>query len=379
VRVSANRWVIFRVFHFLIHSEAGQNVGKSNMGKIILSEQILNAFIIALTTKIGLPEREAAVFAESLIDADLKGIHSHGLIRLPIYIRRMEAGLVDVAARTEVVRDDQTVTVLDAKNGLGQAAGVQGMEEALARAGRFGVGICGIFRSNHFGALGYYTELASRNEMIGMVTTNSFPAMAPVGGREKVIGNNPFALSVPRLNQPPITYDVSTSTVALGKILVAKQEGKTIPLGWALDQEGRPTDNPDDVIQRNGSLTPFERHKGYGFAFMLEILAGVLTGAHFGRQIRSLYNVKEFSGLGHFMMALDIRHFMELPGFYERLEHFVEDVKSSNLAAGEKEILIPGEIEHRKKRIGLAEGLAYDESLLVEINSLAGRYSCVLR
>ena len=351
---------------------------KSDMAKITLGVENLTSFMIALTTKIGLPERDAAIFAASLIDADLKGIQSHGMIRLPIYIRRMECGLVNVASSVELVKNNQAISLLDAKNGLGQVAGVRGMEEAVDRANSFGVGICGIFRSNHFGALGYYTELASRNKMIGVATTNSFPAMAPAGGREKVIGNNPFALSVPRSKEFPITYDVSTSTVALGKILVAQKEGKKIPFGWALDSEGQPTDDPDDVVLRNGSLTPFEKHKGYGLAFILEILAGVLTGANFTHQIRSLYNLKEFSGLGHFMMAINIKHFLELDDFYERLEQFIENIKRSKLAIGADEILIPGELEHRKKRLSLEKGVTYDESILEEINTVAKKYSCAL-
>jgi LDH2 family malate/lactate/ureidoglycolate dehydrogenase len=348
------------------------------MAKITLVVEEITSFIVALTTKIGLSESDAAIFAESIVDADLKGIFSHGMIRLPIYIRRMECGLVDVASRAEIVKNNQAISLLDAKNGLGQVAGVKGMEAAITSANKFGVGICGIFRSNHFGALGYYTEMASRHGMIGMATTNSFPAMAPVGGKEKVIGNNPFAVSVPRSKENPITYDVSTSTVALGKILVAQKEGKKIPLGWALDSEGKPTEDPEDVVLRNGSLAPFEKHKGYGFAVILEILAGVLTGAHFAKQIRSLYDLKEFSDLGHFMMAIDIRYFMELHDFYERLERFIENMKSSKLATGADEILIPGEIEHRKRMLSLNQGIAYEESILEEVNALAKTYSCTL-
>jgi LDH2 family malate/lactate/ureidoglycolate dehydrogenase len=346
------------------------------MTEITIKVENLHAFIIDLTTKTGLTKSDADILAASLIDADLKGIRSHGLIRLPTYIRRMESGVIDTAKKVEVVKEKGSIKILNANHGLGQVAGMRGMEMAMTVAKQFGVGICGIFNSNHFGALGYYTELASKAEMIGLAITNTFPIMAPVGGKEKVIGNNPFAISVPRSRDFPITYDVATSAVAYGKIMVAQREAKKIPLGWALDSEGTPTDNPDEVILRNGSLTPFEKHKGYGLAFVLEILAGVLTGSSFGRQIHSMFDLKELAGLGHFMMAIDVEYFIELENFYDRLEQFVQSIKFSRLAKGAEEILIPGEAEHKNKRVNVEKGLAYDLSLIEEINILAKKYSC---
>lgn len=348
------------------------------MAEIIIHVERLHSFVTDLAVKAGVPRRDAGILSESLIDADLKGIRSHGLIRLPIYIKRIECGVIDVMKKVEFVKEKDSIKVLNANHGLGQLAGVKGMEVAVEGAKKFGVGICGILNSNHFGALGYYTELGSKAEMIGLAITNSFPIMAPLGGREKVIGNNPFAISIPRSQGFPITYDVATSTVAYGKVLVAQRAGEKLPLGWALDRDGTPTDNPDDLILRDGSLTPFEKHKGYGLAFVLEILAGVLTGASFGRQIHSMFNLKEVAGLGHFMMAIDIKHFMEIENFYERLEQFVQSIKLSKLASGAEEILIPGEVENRNKALNMEKGLAYDLSFVEELNTLAQKYSSIL-
>ncbi len=348
------------------------------MTEITIKAESLNSFIVDLTIRTGLTKSDANILAESLIDADLKGIRSHGLIRLPIYIKRMESGVIDTTKEVKAVREKGSVKILNANHGLGQVAGVRSMETAIAIAKQFGVGICGVFNSNHFGALGYYTELASKTAMIGLAVTNTFPAMAPLGGKEKVIGNNPFAISVPRSRDFPITYDVSTSTVAYGKIMVAQREGKKIPFGWALDNEGNPTDDPDEVILQKGSLTPFEKHKGYGLAFVLEIFAGVLTGASFGRQIHSMFDLKELAGLGHFMMAIDIEHFMEMENFYDRLEQFVQSIKFSGLAKGTEEILIPGEVEHRNKKVNMEKGLTYDLPLVEEINTLARKYSSTI-
>ncbi len=159
--------------------------------------------------------------------------------------------------------------------------------------------------------------------------------------------------------------------------MVAQRTGKKIPLGWALDNEGNPTDDPDDLILRNGSLTPFEKHKGYGLAFVLEILSGVLTGASLGRQIHSMFDLKEVAGLGHFMMAIDVKHFMEMENFYELLEQFVQSIKISKMASGAEEILIPGEVEHRNKTLNMEKGLTYDLSFVEELNTLAQKYSSI--
>ena len=158
----------------------------------------LNDFIVELTKKAGLPEEQARILAQTLIDADLKGLDTHGLLRLPIYVKRMETGVVEVSEPVQVVREKGAIKLLDARNGLGQVACVRGMELAMEKAEQFGLGACGIINSNHCGALGYYTELAAEKRMIGLMTTNVFPLMAPVGGREKVVGNNPLAVSVPR-------------------------------------------------------------------------------------------------------------------------------------------------------------------------------------
>ena len=340
------------------------------------SKEILRAFVIDLTTRAGLSRSEAPILADSLIEADLRGIRTHGLLRLPIYIRRMEAGVIAVKETIQVSGERGAIKVLDAKNGLGQVACVRGMEEALSKAEQFGLGSCTVFNSNHCGVLGYYSELAAARGMIGFSATNVFPLMAPTGGKEKVLGNNPLALSVPRLKADPITYDVATSTVSYGKILTYQRRGEKIPLGWVLDVLGQPTDNPEAAISGQGSLTPFAGHKGYGLAFMLEILAGVLTGAAFGPQIHSLYDVRQFAGLGHFLMAMNIGYFMDPEMFFQRLERWIEMVKFSEPAAGSEEILIPGELEHRNRKRNLEEGLTYDESLLEEINLLADHYTC---
>ncbi|MBA4394863.1 MAG: malate dehydrogenase, partial [Desulfobacca sp.] len=281
----------------------------------------LSEFIIDLTKKAGLPEEQARLLADTLIDADLKGISTHGVLRLPIYIKRMETGVIDGYEPIQVVREKGAIQLLDARNGLGQVACVRGMELAMAEL--FGLGACGVCNSNHCGVLGYYTELAAEKKMIGLSTTNVFPLMAPVGGKEKVVGNNPLAVSVPRTQGPPITYDVATSTVSYGKVLTFLRRGEEIPLGWALDDKGLPTDNPEEVISKRGSMTPFAAHKGYGLAFILEILAGVLTGAGFGRQLHSLYDVDQFAGIGQFLMAINIEFFLEPEVFFRRLEEWI--------------------------------------------------------
>jgi LDH2 family malate/lactate/ureidoglycolate dehydrogenase len=338
----------------------------------------LNEFIIELTRKAGLPEEQAGLLADTLIDADLKGIDTHGLLRLPIYVKRMETGVINVNEPIRLVKEKGVIQLLDARNVLGQVACVRGMELAISKAEQFGLGASGIFNSNHCGALGYYTELAAEKKMIGLSTTNVVPLMAPIGGKEKVVGNNPLAISVPRTQGPPVTYDSATSTVSYGKVLTYLRRGEEIPLGWALDDKGLETDNPEEVISKRGSLTPFAAHKGYGLAFILEILAGVLTGAGFGRQLRSLYDADHFSGIGQFFLAINVEYFMDTDLFFGRLEEWIEQVKGSAPVRETKEILIPGEISQRNKQKNLQTGITYDEALINELNLLAHRYGVSL-
>jgi ureidoglycolate dehydrogenase (NAD+) len=335
----------------------------------------LNQFIIDLTRKAGLPLEQGRILAETLIEADLKGIRTHGLLRLPIYIKRMETGVIEVKESMQVISARGSVSQLDARNGLGQVACVRAMELALAKAEQFGLGACGVKSSNHCGALGYYTDLAAEKKMIGFCTTNVFPLMAPTGGREKVVGNNPFAISVPRAKALPITYDVATSTVSYGRVLTYLRRDEEIPPGWILDGQGLPTDNPEELISRRGSMTPFAGHKGYGLAFVLEILSAILTGASFGKGLHSLYDAGHLAGLGHFLLVLNIGFFMDPEIFFQRLEEWVAEVKGSGLAAGSREILVPGEIEQKNKAENSKTGLIYDDLLLDEIDLLAHKYA----
>jgi ureidoglycolate dehydrogenase (NAD+) len=344
------------------------------MAKAPIAVKRLYDFIMKLGQKTGLARGSAHILADTLIEADLKGIQTHGVLRLPIYIKRMETGIIDVKESMEILSDRGSVVLLDARNGLGQTACVRAMELALSKAEQFGLGVCGVCNSNHCGALGYYTDRAAAKKMIGFSSTNVFPLMAPSGGKDKVVGNNPFAFSVPRAQKEPITYDVATSTVSYGKVLTYLRRGEKIPLGWVLDGQGRDTDNPEELISRRGSMTPFADYKGYGLAFVLEILSAVLTGASFGRGLRSLYDADHPAGLGQFLMALDIRFFMEPEVFFKRLEDWVSEVKGSGLAAGAKEILIPGEIEQKNKAENSRVGLLYEDMLLDEINLLAHQY-----
>jgi LDH2 family malate/lactate/ureidoglycolate dehydrogenase len=344
------------------------------MAKAPIAVKTLYDFIMKLSQKAGLDKEAAHILADTLIEADLKGIQTHGLLRLPIYIKRMETGMIEVKENMEIISDRGSTVLLDARNGLGQTACVRAMDLALSKAAQFGLGVCGIQNSNHCGALGYYTDRAAQKNMIGFCTTNVFPLMAPSGGKDKVVGNNPFAISVPRAQDEPITFDVATSTVSYGKVLTFLKRGEKLPLGWILDGQGRDTDNPEELISRRGSMTPFADYKGYGLAFVLEILSAILTGASFGRGLHSLYDADHPAGLGQFLVGLNISFFMDPKVFFKRLEDWVAEVKGSGLAAGSEEIFIPGEIEQKSKAENSRAGLLYEDFLLDEINLLAHKY-----
>lgn len=321
----------------------------------------------------GVPPSCAAVTAENLVEADLKGIHTHGVMRLPVYVKRLRKGLVNVKPNLAFSPLSRNSWLLDGDNGLGQVVAAAAMEHAVVQAASENIAVVLVKNSNHFGAAGYYTVKAAEAGMIGFCTTNSLPLMAATGGCERVIGNNPFALSCPRKEHPPVTFDMSCSKVPVGKILMYESRGEKIPEGWALDREGRPTTDPSEAYRRGGILLPVGEHKGYGLAMIMEILAGVLTGAAFSNGIGSLYDLSGTTkmNLGHFIMALNVGSLMSEGTFYERLEELLGRVVSSKRVDNEKPIFLPGEIEERRKLQHVGKGIPMKKTVLEDLRGLA--------
>jgi LDH2 family malate/lactate/ureidoglycolate dehydrogenase len=245
---------------------------------------------------------------------------------------------------------------------MGQVSAAVAMRLAVDRAVEGGVGIVGLRNGRHCGAMAYWAMMALPAGCIGFAATNAGLNMAPWGGKDRLVGNNPFAIAIPTSRPWPMVLDMATSVAAGGKLDMAALRGEQIPLGWALDPEGRPTQDPRAA--RQGTLLPVGGPKGYAMAVMLDVLSGVLTGARFGAGLGT-------PGSGQFYMALKVESFMPLAEFYARMDALIDQIHDSALAPGFDRIYVPGEIEHDLKVQRLASGLPIEESILAELDQAA--------
>ncbi|HET7035694.1 MAG TPA: Ldh family oxidoreductase [Thermomicrobiaceae bacterium] len=330
----------------------------------------LAEFAAAALRRVGLPDEDAALVADTLLKSDLRGHSSHGIFRLPWYVRRLRSGVMRPLTALEVVRERGGVTVLDAHDGVGQVVAQRAMRLAVERAAEHGVATVAVRRSNHFGAAMYFTLEAAAAGCVGILITNASPAMAPWGGSRALIGNNPWSIAAPAGHYPPLLLDFANTVVARGKIYTARQAGNAIPPGWAIDRDGQPTTDP--VAALEGLILPIGGHKGYAQSFMFDVLAGVLTGARFASGVFGPYQAERPSGCGHLALALDIDHFMDLPEFEARVEELIVEIKSAPLAPGQVEIFYPGEPEARAEERNSRLGIPLPANTVADLDALAG-------
>lgn len=317
----------------------------------------------------GYSAQDAAYIADTLVDANLRGVDSHGVIRLAAYHRRIEAGLVEPTAVPEVVSEGSVITV-DGHRAAGQLiarAAADAVAEAAARLGSATVNARG---SAHFGAAGYFARSLARRGFIAVVVSNSEPIVVPFGGRSPLLGTNPFAFAAPA-DPHPVSLDMATSTTAMGKVLVARGEGRAVPADWGVDAEGRPTTDPERI----SALLPFGGAKGYGIGFLVEVLAGVLGGAAVSHGIGNMYS--EFSrpqDVGHWMLAIDVTRLMPLEVFTERIATLVRLAHATEPAPGFDGVLVPGEPEERIRAARLADGVPLGTAVSQELRQLGARF-----
>ena len=322
-----------------------------------------------LLQEVGVPPDQAETIAEIVVEADLRGVESHGLLRLPAYIHRVQAGLMTAVTELKTVRERGASVLLDAGSGFGQVAGVVAMSQAIDRARQFGVGVAAVRNANHFGIAAHYAMMALPHRMIGVVTANAAPSMAAWGGAAPVLGTNPICIAIPTGGDVDIVLDMASSMVARGKIRLAASKGQRIPLGWALDAEGRPTEDPKAALK--GTVVPIGGPKGYGLALIVDVLSGVMTGADFGTRLTSVHELKQHSSVGFVTQALDITAFAEWDEFQTSTATLVAEVLNSPRAPGVSRIYLPGEIEWLKQQERLESGVPVPHKVLDELRQLA--------
>jgi LDH2 family malate/lactate/ureidoglycolate dehydrogenase len=339
---------------------------------IVVTEETLGKFAAALLGACGVPEGDAATAAGILVEADLRGVHSHGVLGLLVYVKRLRAGGVAPRAAVTQVRERGAASLLDGGNGLGQVVGVAAMEHALARARDTGVALVGVRNSNHLGMNGAYAMMALRHDMIGFVTNaGSGNLLAPWGGVEALLGTNPIALAVPAGEEPPPVLDMALTQVSKGKLTLAAARGEaTIPAGWAVNRRGEPTTDTREALE--GLLVPIGAYKGAGLSFMTGLLAGVWVGGLFGREVRDLFSDPAIpQRTGHLMAAARVDAFMDPAEFRRRVDAAVREIRSSARAAGAQAILAPGERAHRLAARRRTEGIPLDGDVLRRLQALA--------
>jgi len=341
---------------------------------VLISAIPLKEFCKRILQKVGLPEPDADLTTDNLVFANLRGTDTHGISRLSIYIQLIEGKVVNTRPDLKIIKDNGATLLVDGDNALGQVSGGFAMKSAIERAKTSGISWVGVRNSGHLGALAYWAMMALPHDMIGICTTSTPSLLAPWGGKEPGVGNNPFAIAVPTGNEMPLVLDMALSVVARGNLFMAAKEGKKIPEGWAIDKNGRPTQDPNEALK--GSVLPIGAYKGAGIAMMIDVLCAVLTGSAVGPDIGSVIppDLSKPLGFGHVMMALPVDGFIPIDVFTSRLNQYIDQLKQSPLAEGFDEIVIPNEKEFHTEKNRKEKGIPLSRTTVDELSRLAEKY-----
>ncbi|KAF2226052.1 putative malate dehydrogenase [Elsinoe ampelina] len=324
-------------------------------------------FATDILTGNGLSPTDASTVASCLIAADLRGVDTHGINRLPSYMTRVRKGLNSPTAQPVLTQITPAVALVDANNAFGFIGAKLGMARAIEMAQTFGIGMVSIKHSNHFGMSAWLVQQAIDADMMSLVFTNSSPALPVWGGRSKLMGVSPIACGAP--GEHPFILDMAPSVAARGKIYKAKRRGEKIPLDWALDGEGRQTDDPGKALE--GVMLPMGGPKGSGLAVMMDVFSGVLSGSAFAGGVTGPYDFSKPADVGHFLVAIKPDLFMSMAEFKERMEELYGKVVGSEKMQGVDRIYFPGEIEQLTQKKREVEGIPFVEAEIEALNEEA--------
>jgi len=315
-----------------------------------------------------LSPQDAERVADSLVAADRRGVHSHGVLRVPEYVAKLQHGGVDPLARPAIVKDNQAALVVDANNSMGQIAAHYAMTQAIQRARQVNVAIAAVRGSNHCGALFYYAMQALPEDMIGIAFTNALPTMAPWGGKDKIVGINPLAIAIPSQRQPPIVLDAAFSYSSHGKIRVYHQKGYAIPNTWAFDEQGHPTTDTEQALK--GLLQPVGEYKGVGLAIVFGLLSSLLSGAAYGTELGNMIDGPKPGKDGHLLAAIRIGAFEDIALFKHRIDQAITQIQTSQPIQPGTPLYAPGGLEHRLSETYEREGIPLNDQTWQALQSL---------
>jgi LDH2 family malate/lactate/ureidoglycolate dehydrogenase len=337
-----------------------------------VAHEPLERLVAGLFAATGMSAEHAATAARVLVEADLRSVWSHGVARVPMYLERLRRGATKARPDITVERVAQAAVLVDGDNGSGLIVAPLAMTEAIELAKANGIGIAGVRRSNHFATTAFYSQMAANAGCIGLVFTNASPAMPPFGGSKPFFGTSPFGFAAPAPEGQTFTIDMAMSRIARGKLKFAAARGEAIPEGYALDAEGRPT--RDGAAAFDGVMLPFGEHKGAALSWMMDVMAGVATGAAWGGTVANPFKgMERHADVGHVMIALRADLFIPMQAFMERMSELDRRVKAQPRAQGFDEILAPGEPEARKRAQNAHAGIALPPNVLADLKAEADR------
>ena len=335
-----------------------------------ITASVLEALAKDLMHAAGASETEAVVIARHLIDANLAGHDSHGVINISMYIDFMKKGHMIPGAKFEILEESATTTVIDGHWGYGFSTSERAMEMTIEKARKYRVAATTVRRQGHIGRVADYPLMAAKAGMIGLMTADSGRAaksVAPFGGRVPRLGTNPICIAMPSNLEGPFFLDISTAAAAGGKLAVAAARGEQVPSGWVIDADGNSSTSPL-AVKEGGALLPLggsEGHKGYGLAAMVEILSGILTGLGFGVEPTGRHND------GVFMAVYDVSAFRPLEDFKAEVTEFAEYLRSTPTAAGVEQVYYPGEIEYLRTKTNMVNGIELADATYDELRGLS--------
>jgi len=335
----------------------------------------LTRFVTKVMKKAGLEAKEAHIFANALLYADLRGVGSHGISRLGVYSKRVKSGVIASGVVPELTTDHKALLHFDGKNGIGSSVALQVMDACMERAKEFGICFATVKNGTHFGTGAYFTEHAAKHNMIGFAISNSEAAVVPIGGSVPMLGTNPLSFSIPSKLHSPLVLDMATSVVARGKVVLAEKEGRSIPNNWSVDESGEPTTDPTAAL--GGAMLPFGGAKGYAISLIIDLLCSSFAGGLDSRKTKPFWDdFENFQNVGYLIGAIDSsKAFSQnTDSFLDSIDSAFTEFKNSPTAPGIDEVIIPGEIEDRKAKKGMLEGIKLSDSVIKELINVSTTY-----
>lgn len=356
---------------------------------MIIKEENLRKIVERIFKKIGCNSHEATLAADVLVEADLRNISSHGVLRVPDYFALWKAGRVNATSELIVEHETLSTAVVDGDRGLGVVVTPKAMQIAISKAEKCGTGWVAVNNSNHFGIAGYHALLAAKQDMIGIVMTNANPLVAPTFSKDRLLGTNPIAVAIPVKDKEPFLADFATTGIARGKLVVLENDNKQAPDNMLQDKDGIPTTNPS-ILKDGGALRPLggdrahSSHKGYCLGSVVDIFSALLSGAQFGPWVPpsvSYLPVKQHQGAkgtGHFVGAIRIDAFQTKEIFYNRMTEWIDTFKHAAPIEGQNRVYIPGEIEYEARLNNLKNGIVIQIPVWEKLMQIADELNVVV-